>query len=277
MQCLVPRVEIREQVSLRRQCWAQVAPISHHGRNIAGKITLRTAHAMKAGAADMPNQNMIRRAEDLSPLPFLTLDKSFVQACSADDLVARTAGYQLVIPEAQLYEIIKSEDKERARFFQKLESLPNKYTVAHSIIYALDAEERERKPYLHVHAAPRDYSLGKQLADRIFKLTATQEASQRKMFNAVESEARNILRLARQYLAEHQNLFQGNDAQRAALRQELEAEILSDAFVRRQYAIIAGTENNAGRAALTQLITGDWVTCRWIQVLFLFVLDTARR
>ncbi|NML99745.1 hypothetical protein HHL24_17610 [Paraburkholderia sp. RP-4-7] len=210
--------------------------------------------------------------------PFLTIDKSYLRACRADDLIQYSTDYRFVLPEALVYEVVKDSATSRASLFRKFPRSPDPYTVAVSIPLALAREMEQHKPYCHEGARPRDLSIHDSLANPEYELTESQRSATENVLREVESDMNTVLWLAKDWQVNHADSFSGSDEERSKGRQMLDQEICSEDFVLPKYAHAVSQPWSVHRKPVpVDLLTREWANFRWFQVNALFALDIAVR
>jgi hypothetical protein len=211
-------------------------------------------------------------------LPFLTLDKSFLQGCTSIDLAAQACSHRFVLPEALVYEVAKHPPEVRSKLFRKFPSGPEPYTVAHDISRMLRDEMASKRPYSHENIDRRDLSIHDDLASMNFELTSSMTAAIEKRRQDVEEDSQLVIKLAATFLDLHPHAFQGSATTQAEAQSAIKLEIISETYVKKRYAdAIWMRHSSADSPVLPSMLSAKWVNFRWFQVFGLLAWDVITR
>lgn len=127
----------------------------------------------------------------------MILDKSYVKSVKASEIEALSENNDLFLTVAFLYEVLKSEDKERSVFWKKLSNSRGDpiYKVLPSVYLMLLHEVNENEPTCNDIASyigPRDYSIHKLLADEDYRFTEEEKTKIKEQKGFVNKGAQSL-------------------------------------------------------------------------------------
>lgn len=213
----------------------------------------------------------------------IIVDKSYLRGKKGDQIASLGSSYSILMPECLLYEIVKSEGKERAMLLNKFPKGNSPFHMIPDFGAFLRMELRSHKavgmPSSHVRS-PVDYSRNAKFMDENYSLDAMERSVVDKMRADATADANNFILLSQEFLKNYPEISTGSDQSRKIAAEELRTKVSREKdYVRRLYSTIKITHPNlAGlKAPNPTIVDVDWASYRWVQIMTLFSIDIGSR
>lgn len=203
----------------------------------------------------------------------IVLDKSYLQGVSGAQFVYLCSRNLVVVPDVLVFELLKGTDVERTQSLEKLYRVQDSIVFAPGVPELMRAESSFRKPSNPVAFKRLRITAKESSGVTCFRLSPWERRAIQQHVESHETSLPDIVAMWRAVEGYFPQLRSAMPANIAGLISSIEAEISNnESTVRQLYSTMRHKSHPP-----SEMISGDWVFYRWVQIHVLAAIDHIRK